>query len=156
MEPEAAIDDYGSFVGMLGIGAMLIMSAVGSTVGATVCASSATMVVGKRADLLVSAYIPILMASTCFLYAIVVTMFVMYKITLDYTIADGMRDGLACLTYGVAALFGGASLGALNKKTLLRLSEDRKFFLPFVLLNATMEVPMLFALLCALIAVNAK
>jgi F0F1-type ATP synthase membrane subunit c/vacuolar-type H+-ATPase subunit K len=156
MDQENTIDDYGTLFGLLGVGLMLILSAVGSTVGATLCSSAATMVVGMRPDLLVSAYIPILMSSTCFLYAIVITMFVLYKINLEYTLSDGMCDGLAALTYGVAALFGGIYLGSLNKKSILRLSEDKKFFLSFIFLNATMEVPILFAMLCALVAVNGK
>lgn len=153
---EASLEAYGPFLGLAGLTAMIVLSAIGSTIGASVASSTATMVVQLRADLLVHAYIPILLSSTCFLYSIVITLFAIYKIDMQYSFASGVRDGTACLTYGMTALFCGIGIAKVNKKAIIRLSEDKNFFLHFVLLNATIEVPALFALICALLAVNRK
>ncbi|KAI5171905.1 V-type H+-transporting ATPase 21kDa proteolipid subunit [Nematocida sp. LUAm3] len=132
------------------IGIMMTLSSIGAVVGSVQSASSAAMVSNRSPDIVTRAYVPVLLSVAIFMYATVISFLALPKISMEMS---GMRASRICagfLIFGFVSLFVGISLGASNKKSIVTLSENRNFFLSFLILNSTMEIPAVFALIATI------
>ncbi|KAI5133104.1 V-type H+-transporting ATPase 16kDa proteolipid subunit [Nematocida ausubeli] len=136
-------------IGASSIVLMLAFSAVGSIVGSVKAASSAAVVANRGIDLVTKSYLPVLFASAGFMYSLIVTFFSIRELTTDITLKTAMRIFASCTIYGVGALFSGIAIGEANKHGIVRLSENRKVFLSMLIVNSTIEMVAVFALICS-------
>ncbi|OAG30442.1 V-type H+-transporting ATPase 16kDa proteolipid subunit [Nematocida displodere] len=130
--------------------AMVVLSAIGATVGSVKASASAAMVAGRHADIMTKAYLPVLLASACFIYAMILVIISITHISYDMKLQKACNVMAATLIYGSTAMFVGIAIGSANKTGLVRLSENRGMFLSFLILNSSLELPAIFAMICSI------
>lgn len=143
-------------IGVFSIVSMLVLSAIGATVGGVKSASSAAVVANRGSDLITKAYIPVLLASAGFMYAIIVTCVAVTQLKTDIKINTAWNLMGACLTYGIGGLFSGLAIGKINKYAIVKMSENRDIFFSLIIINSTVEIPAVFALICAIVTLSQK
>ncbi|KAI5181584.1 V-type H+-transporting ATPase 16kDa proteolipid subunit [Nematocida sp. AWRm80] len=143
------------FVGsVLAVVAMIIISAIGSTIGATKSAASASMVANRSRDIVTKAYLPVLLASAGFVYSMIVTSIAMPHITPDISGRTAGKIICASLVYGTTSLFTGIAFGMANKGGIVRMSEHKHLFISMLIVNSTIELPAVFALICSILIMS--
>lgn len=143
-------------IAVLGLAGMVVLSAAGATIGSTKASSAAAMIANRHADIITKAYLPVLLSSACFVYAMMLVMVAFFRIASGLTYGSAGMVGAAGIIYGSAALFAGIALGETNKKGILHLGENKRFFLAFLVLNSTVELVVIFALICAVLMITGK
>lgn len=144
------IEAFPFILSVLSVAVMVIFSAIGATVGSTKSAASAAMVSNRGSDILSKAYLPVIMSSACFIYAVIIVMMAISSIDEDIDILKSGRVAASMLIYGSTALFGGIWIGKANKKGIIYLSESPNILLPFIIINSAMELPIVFSLILSI------
>lgn len=139
---------------VLSLALMVICSAVGATVGSVKSASSAAMVANRGTEVLTKAYLPVLLASACFMYGFILTMVSVLRITEEITMVESGLVVAGTTIYGLSSLFTGLAIGSANKKSIVQLSINREMFLSFIIINSTLELPAVFSLIVAILLLS--
>ncbi|KAI5188385.1 V-type H+-transporting ATPase 16kDa proteolipid subunit [Nematocida sp. AWRm77] len=139
------------FIGaVVSLAVMVVLSALGATVGAVKSTSSVAMVANRGNSIITRVYLPVLLASGCFMYGFILTMMTVGRIPEDISIVDSGCIVCGTTVYGFTALFTGIAIGECNKKSIIQLSMNRHMFLPFIIINSTLEIPPIFAVVTAI------
>lgn len=140
-------------VGVLSVVGMLVLSAVGATVGSAKAASSAAVVGNRGSDIITKAFLPVLLASAGFMYAIIFAFIINPKLKAEMSFSEMWNILGACTVFGVGSLFSGMAIGEVNKSGIVLMSENRKVFLSLIVINSTIEMSTVFSLICAVMMV---
>ncbi|KAI5186451.1 V-type H+-transporting ATPase 16kDa proteolipid subunit [Nematocida homosporus] len=141
---------------VLGLSLMIILSAAGATIGSVKAASAAAMVSHRSNDILTKAYLPVLLSSAVFMYAMIISVMAIGKIESSMGYHEAGLLLAAGVIYGVASLFTGMSIGASNKESIVQLSGNKHMFISYLVMNSTMELPAVFSLICAIMLISQK
>lgn len=140
-------------VGILSVVFMLVLSAIGATIGSAKAASSAAVVANRGTDLITKAFLPVLLASAGFMYAIIFAFIINPKLKIDMNFSEMWNIVGACAVFGAGSLFSGLAIGEVNKNGIVLMSENRKVFLSLIIINSTIEMSTVFSLICAVMMV---
>jgi F0F1-type ATP synthase membrane subunit c/vacuolar-type H+-ATPase subunit K len=122
------------------------LSAYGSSEGIALAGTSSVLFAQKKSTI-TQAYIAVIITSTVFMYAVILSMTVMLRITSDYPLETAMKHFAGCLVYGLTGFFAGRSMGNASRTSFKILAKTPTFFFSFVLVLASIEVALIFSLI---------
>lgn len=146
------MNSFEFLIGPLGISLLLGLSAYGSCTGMSLCGCSSTLYADKN-KIVTYSYVAMIMISTVFFYAFILTILVINKITENYTYITAIWNFSACCLFGVTGYVAGISMGKVSQNGFRRIVQRNEFFMSFLIALASIEVTLVLAFLCSLLMI---
>jgi F0F1-type ATP synthase membrane subunit c/vacuolar-type H+-ATPase subunit K len=143
---------YSYLIGTLGVAALMCFGAYGASEAITLAGTSSIMYT-RRKSMVTQAYVALIMTSTIFTCAFILSMIVLMKIGEDYPTSLAMRHFCGCIIYGIAGYSSGASMGNVAKRGFKALANHPSFFFIFTLMLISVELILIFALLISFLII---
>ncbi|KAM0687593.1 hypothetical protein COBT_001166, partial [Conglomerata obtusa] len=124
--------NYAFPIACLGICLLVFLAASGSSEAITSASTSSLMHCQKK-TLITQAYIAVLMASTIFMYAFIIALAIVFKMSKSYDMKMAVTHAFACILYGVCAKFSGRSMAVACRHGSGKIAKQPAFFFSFVL-----------------------
>lgn len=137
-----------------GIGAGILMaSSAYASCSAILQASIHAIPLSKNKSVLTNAYVAVIMASTIFVYSIILGTFITNKIDPSMDPLDSIKYFCACLIFGVGSYFCGIAFGEICRKSYIALSKQDSYYAIFLCTLSAAELITLFSFLISLFLV---
>ncbi|EJW02221.1 hypothetical protein EDEG_03339 [Edhazardia aedis USNM 41457] len=137
----------------LGLISLFVLTSLGTTEAMTSAGISSIMYCQKK-SIITQAYVAIIMASTIFMYALIIAMTIIFGVSSNsknLVTAKALDYFQACMLYGLCAYFGGKAMAQTCKYGFDALYKVPEFFLNFIMMMSGIEVVLIFGFIFALL-----
>lgn len=148
----AFLEENKNLITGLGVGILMASSSY-SACSAIVQASVHAIPLGRKKSILTNAYVAVIMASTIFIYAMILGTVIINKLDKSMDPLLSLRYFVSCTIFGLGSYFCGLAFGELCRKSYSVLDKKENYYMLFLCTLSTAEIVTLFAFLIALYVV---
>ena len=147
-------ENFGGFIfGALGVAMAVGLSGIGSAKGVGLAGEAVSGLLTEQPEKFGKALILELLPGTQGLYGFVVGLMVMFSLSTDTTLAQGLYLFLACLPVGIAGLFSGIAQGRAAAASVQILAKKPEHNTKGIVLTAMVETYALLGFVISLLLV---
>ena len=147
-------ENFGGFIfGALGVAMAVGLSGIGSAKGVGLAGEAVSGLLTEQPEKFGKALILELLPGTQGLYGFVVGLIVMFSLSTDTTLAQGLYLFLACLPVGIAGLFSGIAQGRAAAASVQILAKKPEHNTKGIVLTAMVETYALLGFVISLLLV---
>lgn len=91
-----------------------------------------------------------MMSGSIFFYSLMITLFLLSKIQIDYKLEDSMMHLIACLMMGTTSMCIGNAMANVSKNCFIPLKKNPEFFTGFMIIIGFCEAVLVLTLILAI------